>query len=154
MHTYIRLAEKNDVYSILEWRNQPDVREASRENQEIDLYSHESWFATRLLNIEKEPLFIFLAENKKAGTGRLDCINFESRKYEVSILLAPEFRSQGLGFLFLSKVCDYSIRYLDAAILIAEIRSSNLASQKIFEKMGFQISRITNETKIYTKLIG
>ena len=54
--------------------------------------------------------------------------------FRVSITVGSDHRGKGLGYEMLDRACHV----MGDSILTAEIKSSNMASRRIFEKCGFE----------------
>jgi RimJ/RimL family protein N-acetyltransferase len=64
-----------------------------KEFQIITPEEHHNWFTKRLQS-DNVLLYIFCADGRPAGQGRLDLLGYTA---EISYGLAPEFRGKGLG---------------------------------------------------------
>lgn len=131
----IRPAEPKDSLDILYWRNDPLTRLMSRNQEIIELEKHAHWFANALNNPRK---ILLIGEVAKQASGmvRFDQLNY-SNTWEISITLAPECRNQGLSKILLKlAIANFRSRFNDVEI-IAEIKTTNQASKKLFMGMGF-----------------
>ena len=75
MSIHYRFATLSDSTLVLNWRNDPSVRRNSRNETEIAIDAHNSWFAVRVNNFGTEPIFIFSDEGADIGFTRLDLID-------------------------------------------------------------------------------
>jgi UDP-2,4-diacetamido-2,4,6-trideoxy-beta-L-altropyranose hydrolase len=130
----VRKATLEDCDSVLEWRNDPVAREASRSKDVIALDDHRAWF---LKAIEGSSILILIGEVKGV---RIGFVKFEyssdRRHAEVSICLKPSERGRGQGLQLL----EMSIKSYTAdrqIELVATIGLGNVASRKIFRSAGF-----------------
>jgi RimJ/RimL family protein N-acetyltransferase len=118
-----------DALAVLEWRNDPYAVALSKSGEAIDLDSHLTWFPKALANRDCR-LFIAAEDGRRLGMVRFDRCG---DAWTVSINLAPAERRKGYGQRMLSKaMADVGGRSL------AEIRSDNLASIRLFERCGFR----------------
>jgi RimJ/RimL family protein N-acetyltransferase len=90
---------------------------------------HVAWIEATLKRSDRE-LFIAERDGEPVGTARIDYD--ESRMPQVSITVAPEHRGQGLSEPILAAA-------LPAQGCEAEVKRENLASQRMVERVGFQL---------------
>ena len=81
-------------------------------------------------------MFFFLYGFRRCGMTRVD-FNKTTKELEISILVAPAFRSMGLGKKLLDSTIGYVSENLDVCRVIARINKNNLPSLKMFSKYGF-----------------
>ena len=142
---YLRKATIDDAMDILAWRNDPQTRAASFNKEEIDTDSHLKWFEGKLAD-ENCELFILTDGEKKLGHIRVD---INDNTGTISYMINPTHRGKGYG--------TEMIRLLDAAVdkrvsvLSALVEKDNAASQKCFERNGYE-RREEGDTIRYSKL--
>lgn len=123
-----RLATASDARLLLEWRNDPSTRDASRSHQSVSWVEHLSWM-TRVLDDENRRLLVIEQADEPVATVRWDRQGLNA--WEVSITIAPAFRGKGLGRSVLS-AGEHWIADGSPIQLLATIHSSNSASQRLF----------------------
>jgi spore coat polysaccharide biosynthesis protein SpsF len=131
---------------ILAWRNDPQTRAASFNKEEIDPESHIKWFRGKLED-ENSELFILTDGRYKLGHIRID---ISGSTGTISYMINPEHRGKGYGneiIRLLDTVIDQKI-----SVLSAFVEKENTASQKCFEKNGYNRSEDGDAIK-YTKLL-
>jgi len=149
----LRRATIDDSGTILTWRNDPDTRSASFSDRVISVEEHEAWLTARLTSTHDESIWIIERDGRNesdlvrlafptriaVGNGR---IKIEDRdRAEISIVIDPDLRGQGLG-------CA-SIRLLVQAVRrmsrrpVAYIRPENERSIKAFNAAGFYVKTFT-----------
>lgn len=137
---YIRPALSSDVFLWFRWANDLASRQASFSSDTISLDTHKSWFQTKL----SDPFsFLFVAHSLDGLP--IGYIRFESKErldtnniFYISIALDTVFRGHGLAFEVLESAISFFVsKYSDSPRLIAEIKSNNYASQRLFNKAGF-----------------
>jgi len=133
----MRLARETDKDALLNWRNNPGVVQFTRTQASISIDAHAHWFKERLRILNLEPIFIFTLDETPIGMTRLDRIESERNGYEVSILVDEQFQNAGVGKLILLRTCEFGKDGLSATFIRAEIHNKNLASIKLFTKLGF-----------------
>jgi RimJ/RimL family protein N-acetyltransferase len=135
-----RVANLADSDLVLNWRNDPIVRKNSRDISIVSAETHNSWFAARIRKCGAEPIFIFSQNNREIGFTRLDLIDPEIGKFEVSIAVGSEMRGKGYGSIILSMTVDAARQMTNAHEIIGNVRSDNYVSRKLFESAGFSTS--------------
>lgn len=133
----MRLAREVDRDVLLNWRNNPSVVQFTRSRVVISPAEHARWFEKRLKNLEAEPIFIFTQDESPIGMTRLDLLDSEYKGYEISILVDELFQKAGLGKRALLQTCEFAMNELSAKYIRAEIDNKNVASIRLFTKMGF-----------------
>lgn len=139
----IRPAEPKDSLDILRWRNDSLTRLMSRNQHIIELEEHTQWYAN-VLSYPNRILLIGELANQSLGMVRFDHLE-HSNQWEISITLAPEFRSQGLSKELLTIAIAYFRSKFEHEEIIAEIKESNQASKKLFTGIGFNYISIAED---------
>ena len=72
--------------------------------------------------------------------GMADLFHFEPihDRVEVGIVVAPEYRNRGVASLALHLLADYALNYLHLHQLVALTASDNEASNRLFQRCGFE----------------
>lgn len=129
---HIRPADLCDARDVWAWRNDAATRSASRETAPVPWPDHEAWFGRALAEPTKTLLIGLDPETReKIGLVRFDLL--ESGERLVGINIAPERRGLGWGRRLLAEALQ---RHPGA--LVAEVRTDNTASVRLFEKLGFR----------------
>lgn len=120
----------SDAGILYKWRNDPQTRAASHNQDEIDFDTHLKWVEKSLKDTNRK---IYIAEvgNLPVGTVRSD---YNKGICELSWTVNPEYRGQGIGrqmVTLLAKQIKGPIR--------AEVKAENLASSRIAEACGMKI---------------
>lgn len=132
-----RLACLEDEALILSWANDPLVRQNAFNMNTIDPESHRLWFYERLRNPDFYRIYI-METNEGIPIGQVRFEQLDSVWY-IGYLLDPALRGRHLGTKLLQtalQAFQYSIK---DGQLVARVKLSNIASQKIFEKLGFTV---------------
>lgn len=77
-------------------------------------------------------------KGKPVGTVIISNIDEINRTATMNIKILPNSHGKGIGTKALELGCKYAFQYLQMYCLVAHILNYNLASQKIFRKIGFQ----------------
>jgi RimJ/RimL family protein N-acetyltransferase len=129
-----RPATIQDAGLLLEWRNDPETRNACNNTAVVQREEHIFWL-TKTLNTDNATHQLFIAEENGVpiGTVRTD---YSDGVYELSWTVAPNARGRGVAkrmvALFASQI-SMPIR--------AEIKSGNAASARLAEYAGMKFDR-------------
>jgi len=131
-----RPATESDEALLLEWANDPDVRANSFTSDRIDALAHGDWFRKKLDAPSDCRLFIIETDaGMPIGQVRFDR---DGDCWVINFSLDPRARGRGLGRPMLSA----AIQCFAAAgnhLLLAKVKPSNHASQRVFEGLGFTL---------------
>jgi RimJ/RimL family protein N-acetyltransferase len=126
-----------DFETLLEWRNNPEVYRHFFSPYPVPLENHKKWIEKVIQNPQ---IFFLIAsyEQVPAGTVNFD-FNEDFSKAEVGIYLDPKFHGKRLGGEMLSYAEKEAIKkYPQLKKIIAKVLVENIASEKMFEKVGYQ----------------
>lgn len=130
----LRPADLSDSERFWQWRNDAATRRASFRGDEIARDAHERWFADQLSRADRR-LFVALdASATSVGSIRFD---LHGADVEVSVVIAPDRRGQGLGPVVLIEAGRRIFAETGAARIVALIRRENATSRAAFERAGF-----------------
>ena len=138
---YLREATMDDKDLLFEWTNDPVVRSESFHSEEISYEEHSKWF-DRIMSDENELQFVLVSGDEDIGQARL---TIEDGNAVVSYSIAPDNRGQGFGTEVIRLLQEEARKNSRIHRLVAQVKSSNIASMKCFEKSGF-----TEEYRQYT----
>ena len=133
MKLNLRPVNKKDYETILEWRNDPDVRTNSLTQHIISIDEHIRYWNDFLTN---ESNFAFIATYDNKDIGVLKLKNMHNNTYKIDIFISKSYRNRGLGSQILNIAKDVAVQK-GMEKLIAKIKYGNEASKKAFEKIGF-----------------
>ena len=133
----LRLAQEGDCEDLWKWRNAPENRRFSHDDNEIPLASHRTWFAKALQSMNRE-LLIATLDSEPVGVLRFDLSADEAL---VSIYLVPGHHGRGLGEGIL-RAGEAWLRCNRLSIrrIRAEIQKINKPSEKVFLRAGYEES--------------
>jgi UDP-2,4-diacetamido-2,4,6-trideoxy-beta-L-altropyranose hydrolase len=128
----IRKAKISDLLLYFHWANDSIVRENAINQQAITLEEHQIWLEKQLDNPNVILLLI------ECNFGPIGQVRFDRNgaSYIISYSLAKQFRGLGLGVVALTKAINY-LQQKHSFTLIGKVRESNIASRKVFERLGF-----------------
>lgn len=133
-----RRAVQDDASQLFEWRNDPDVRAASRTTGSFSWSSHISWFRDTLDNPGR---VMTIVENagRPAAAVRFDRLPEREGGWEVSITVSPAFRGTGMAGRALRAAEGLLLQeHPEAAItFVAEMLLTNQPSRRLFAAAGY-----------------
>lgn len=131
----LRPATMEDASKLLEWRNDPVIRQNSFQTEIITLVEHTTWLAKFLSDGHKH-LFIILQEAGEAiGQVRFDV---DSNKAEINIGLSAEYRGKGYGVESIRHSSSWFLQqHPEIDQIFSRIKLANQTSIKAFTKAGY-----------------
>lgn len=130
----IRKCRAEDSLDLLSWRNDKSTRAMSLNSELVALGEHQSWFDGKLAD-EHCVLFIGEVNCSKIGMVRFD-VDKKMSVADVSINLNPEYRGRKMAEPLLRSCID-EFRELHTCEIHATVRCENVASNKVFQSVGF-----------------
>ncbi len=129
----LRPAEDGDCRFYHALVNDPEVRRNSFQSAPIPWDQHQVWFARRLASADSQ-LWVLTASGLPVGQVRLDR---HGGRAHIDYSLDPLVRGRGWGLAIIALGLAAFFREHDMPVR-AEVKSGNLASRAIFEKLGFR----------------
>ncbi|MEV6910274.1 GNAT family N-acetyltransferase [Amycolatopsis sp. NPDC051071] len=129
-----REATEADAALLLEWRNDPRTRQASRSTGVVALDEHSAWLRGVLESPERV-LYVVELDGAPVGTVRFDCE--DEGVWEISITLAPESRGRGLSGAVLAEGERAFIAGHEVLVVVAAVHRDNAASAALFDRAGY-----------------
>ena len=119
------------------------VRSNAFQSDPISWETHENWFKFKLSD---KNCYMYVAENKGVLVGQVR-FDINSGEAEIGYSIDSRFRGIGLG----SKLLQIAINaFTKECVRVysfkAQVKGSNTASNKIFQKMGFLVEEGTDVT--------
>lgn len=132
---FLKKAEWADVDLLFEWTNDREVRENSFKSTPIEYENHKQWFRDCIRDSKIE-MYICYSDTNSIGQVRL---NIAGNDAQISYSISKEYRGQGFGKIII-QLLETEIRNNYPAIryLSASVKINNIASQKIFETLGYE----------------
>ena len=131
----LRPATRGDAELLLAWRNDPDTRAASFQQEPIGLEEHRAWLDRRLADPGCALLVVEL-EGTPAGSVRLE--REDGDVAEVHVAVAPGARGRGVARLALREASERAGELLGVGRVRARVKSGNDASLRAFDAAGFE----------------
>lgn len=138
----IRPLVEDDLVTILEWRNHPEVRRYMLKQHEIGFSEHRAWFAKvssdssrRLLIIEKAKQAIGFVQFSKVDEGGIADWGFYARPG------APKGTGRKLGTLAL----QHAFSCLALHKVCGQVIAGNQASIVFHQRLGFKLEGVLRD---------
>lgn len=142
----LRPATMADADLLFGWAN--EARAWSKSTAAIQKDQHHQWM---LLNVmtgyPAHWVLIADTDNGSVGTVRFD-MDRDVMTYRVSVTIGSDHRGKGYGLRALEYACNH---LMPEAELLAEIKSDNLVSRRIFERCGFELTSRASEFVTYRR---
>ncbi len=146
----LRLANKNDVELVFNWVNDELVRQNAINKEKVKWENHIIWFKDKILS---QDTYIFILEQDSTPIGQ---IRFDKEKdgFIIDYSIDKKFRGKGFG----QKILIQSLQKIYEAegkniTIKATVLKSNMGSQKVFTKVGFNEDNDTcNNLYVHYKL--
>jgi RimJ/RimL family protein N-acetyltransferase len=139
MNLTLRLASQTDEELLLNWANDPSVRCNSFSTRRIEKEDHRQWLSGCLA--DRENCFIFIAESEfDVPVGQ---VRFERKEgdWQIDYSLDRKYRERGLGPILLKEAIACLGSERNNGNLVARVKTSNEASLRVFERLGFESER-------------
>ena len=134
----VRRADERDSRDIFDWRNDELTVEMSHTTDVVEWDGHSRWFAASLTDHNK--LLVICEEEITAEKVAVVRFDVEDDRALISINLSPLMRGKGKAKACLKDAIQYFISvYPNVGSIDAEIKSVNVASQRSFEGVGFEL---------------
>lgn len=136
----LRTATKIDLKIIFDWANDSDVRKNAFNMESITWEDHVNWFNKGL---NSSNFLIFILEHNDIPIGQ---IRFEKEDvfWKMDYSIRSESRGLGMG----KKIVEMGIEKISGKIK-AWVKKENIASCKVFEKLGFEKISSTDNVILY-----
>lgn len=135
------LPTEDTMRLIMAWRNDPETLEMSFHHQPKTFHQFHGEFLNRYFRVRLLPSLFFLKDGERVAVLFFSEIihpeNLRRRCCEISINVAPMYRAKGIGTICLTMVQNWVLNQ-GFDDIYAEVRKENIASQKAFERAGFE----------------
>ena len=141
--TFIKAGAEH-LQTTFEWASDATVRAYSFNQNPISFEEHQNWY---LKKIEQANCMYLLGkwENDIVGSLRFDITNDDAL---ISYLVSPKYHGKGLGRILLAKGLDYlSKQNRNITTATGYVMPQNIASVKVFERLGFNCTEENNQLR-------
>lgn len=137
-----RKAKMADADLLLQWRNDPIVRQFSFNQQIISKGEHIGWLEKVLKDSRRHLYIIINLQGESIGVVRFDEVGETA---EINITIADEFRGKGYGCQSIWQACRFFLAsHPHIKKVIARIKEENEVSIKSFAKANFKENKREN----------
>jgi UDP-2,4-diacetamido-2,4,6-trideoxy-beta-L-altropyranose hydrolase len=133
-------AQAADCELLFDWRNEPHTRAMSSDTQPIDWAAHVRWFEATVTDPQVE-LLVAWQDELPVGQVRLDARAGET---VLSYGVDPAVRGRGFGTQMVASAAKCAQRS-GARSVRAHVKAENVASRRIFERLGWELVASTTE---------
>lgn len=142
MYAGLRAIERADLPILLEWRNQPELRQYFREYRELSMDNQINWYE-RMLNDPSTLMFTInnLENNNIIGACGLCYIDWQNRYAEVSIYIGKDLLYVDMKYApdALKILVKYASEELSLHRLWVEVFDFDKKKQALFTELGFEL---------------
>ena len=149
---FARLANTTDKLDIFFWRNDPITCKNSMTSRNVSWNEHSKWFE----KMQKSNSNYLIICSSLSGSS-IGLVRFSKNRSnaKISINIAPEKRGKRLGQACLkSSEILFSKLEPKVKLLVADVKKSNIVSQNLFTKMGFELAFEHSDIYTFQKSIG
>lgn len=146
---WLREATIFDTELTFKWASNEQVRQYSFNSNPIAFAEHQKWFANK---IESKNCYYLILEDTKNKFGSIRFEFDQSENVTISYLIDPVFHGKGYGKLILEMGLNkLQSKGLSNLNIIGFVKSENIASIKIFEKLSFRLTENENNVLKFEK---
>ena len=139
----VRKATIGDSSEILRWRNNPETVQFSLSRKYVTPQEHEIWFRKKL---DSSTNFMYVGTIDHLLVGVVNFSNTEDKLiFKLSINVAPETRSIGLGLKLLNLAEEELNHEIGSCTLSAIVLKHNLRSLSFFRKCNYELHTETEK---------
>ncbi len=131
----LRKATGADAEILFRWRNEHETRANSFHTELIPYEEHVAWLKAALRNPSQE-IYIFCDRDVPIGQVRL---SVEGDSATISYSIDAAYRAKGYGHTMLRYMEKICADRGTPIILRGYVKKNNIASQVIFEKLGYTV---------------
>lgn len=141
-HIFLRALEPTDLDFLYQLENDESVWEVSNTITPYSRFILKKYLENShkdIFEIKQLRLIICTIENNEA-IGCIDFYDFDPKNKRVGlgiIIYSEKQKQKGYAFQATKMLCDYAFEHMDVHQVHATITEDNLASIKLFEKVGF-----------------
>ena len=135
-----------DLQCRVDWMNHPNVYSSMHYDTPVVLDKTISWFRQNQNNGNRVDV-VFEDDGRLVAMGGLTGIDNTLGKAELYIFVGPFLHSKGTGTAATRLLCEYGFNTLGLNKIYLVTNESNIAAQKVYEKVGFKLEgRMRKET--------
>jgi diamine N-acetyltransferase len=128
-----------DARVVSSWRRDPDVIRFYSGHPYIVTQQDEEEWISNVRNCNDTKVFIVEVNNEPAGLLTLRNIQWIHRSVELSLLVAPGYRSMGVGRRAVSAALKCAFQDLGVKRAWLRVHQSNAAAVRLYKSAGFRV---------------
>ncbi len=128
-------ASEYDLLDLYNLANDPFVRQNSFSSKPITLEEHTKWFYDLL---ENTTVCLYTVRSNTNALVAQVRFNKTSEKTIISLSISKDFRGKKMAEKIIKKGCSTYLKEYGNTLIEAQIKEDNTASQKSFQKAGFE----------------
>lgn len=133
----LRPATISDAAALLEWVNNPDSLQWKRETRKtIAAGEHQAWLARRLVD---PGTFMWIIESSGQAAGQVR-LQRDGDAFMIDIYVAKGHRRAGLAAAAIDAAISNFRHTRGNADIVADVHKDNVASRRLFERLGFTLA--------------
>jgi RimJ/RimL family protein N-acetyltransferase len=132
----LRRATINDAKLLFEWANDDEVRSTAVVKKDIEWDEHINWLTNKLQSNQSYIYILTDDQKENIGVVRFDK---DDDTFVISYSIDKLYRKKGMGLLILQLGFKKISRIAPQCKFRASVQTDNIASNKIFEKLGFRL---------------
>lgn len=134
----LRLLNEKDLPLRVKWMNDVRIYSTMHFQPPILLENTLQWFNINKNNSKRADFVLETLDGEVLSMSGLTGLDADILKMESYIFVDPDTKAKGLGKKTLFLQCVYAFEILKINKVYAYIDSDNVASQKLYEKIGFK----------------
>lgn len=139
----LRALEPEDLEALYQIENDTTLWSVSNTTAPYSRYALREYIATNACDIyaDRQLRQVICNDNATENViGLIDLATFEPRhqRAEVCIIIRKDYQHKGIATEAIHKIIDFATQILDLSQLYAIVPESNIASQHLFAKCGFE----------------
>lgn len=135
-----RKANESDNLLYFEWANDASVRDNSYKSEPISIENHKNWFANKLKDAN---CFMTVFENHIGNPiGQVRIQRLDSESALIGISNDAAHRGKGYASKMIQMASEVFLNDNPQSCISAYIKLENPASQKAFEKAGYELDKV------------
>jgi RimJ/RimL family protein N-acetyltransferase len=130
----LRVAKITDEKILFDWANDTVVRNNAINKETIEWETHQKWFSKKLSSPDTIMLIAEI-DNVPIGQIRFD---YEMNRYLIDYSIGKAFRGKSFGYQIVKQGIEFVNKVSKPKKFEAWVKPENIASKRVFEKMGFK----------------
>lgn len=140
----------NDTDLIVNWRNNPKVKQFFIYQDEFTKETHERWFYEKIINGDVVQYIIEILEQGKScipiGSVYYRDINVDFKSAEFGIFIGEDIhRGKGIGTRVCKEFTEFGHKTLGFHRIFLRVLSKNLQAYKAYKKVGYRVEGVFSD---------